>query len=74
MLESRRILELELILGAVAGRGFLVLFLSLRPPNAVLLAEQERGLINLRKLTLKVLTADSNQGLGDSKSLRLTVL
>lgn len=74
MLESRRILELELILGAVAGREFLVLFLSLRPPNAVLLAEQERGLINLRKLTLKVLTADSNQGLGDSKSLRLTVL
>lgn len=74
MLESCRILELELILGAVARKQFLVLFLSLRPPNAVLLTEQGRGLINLRKLTLKVLTADSNQGLGDNKSLRLTVL
>lgn len=74
MLESCRILELELLVGAVAGREFLVLFLILRPPNAVLLAEQERGLINLRKLTLKVLIADSSQGLGDSKNLRLTVL
>lgn len=74
MLESCRIFELELILCAVAEESSWFPFLALGHQMQLCCQNKKKGLINLRKLTLKALIADSNEGLGDSRCLRLTVL